>query len=248
MLASILGVHGFKDKLFAALVAFLSSGLTLNTGFGLGWPRKPSLDRIAGITAFKAVLLEGLDVVFSVIAVGAGRGLLWPASLGAPAVCALVPVVGAFVHRPLSRVPENTLKFGVGVLLSAFTPQRRTAHTRLSETFRLPLSAWRALVGQLRRARRSLPFAPRREFDARFAQHVQRLVDLGARLSAFNRQTHAGTRGEGALGQAAGVPFCANGAAEIGHSADWHGMAHVSIAKGHSGSVARDWSRTGISD
>jgi len=66
------------------------------------------------------VLLEGLEVVFIVIAVGAGRGLLIPASLGALAACVLVLAVGAIVHRPLSRVPENTLKFGVGVMLSAF--------------------------------------------------------------------------------------------------------------------------------
>ncbi len=82
--------------------------------------KKTSLEWIAGITAFKAVLLEGLEVVFIVIAVGAGRGLLWPASLGALAACTLVLLVGAIVHRPLSRVPENTLKFGVGVMLSAF--------------------------------------------------------------------------------------------------------------------------------
>jgi len=79
-----------------------------------------SLDWIAGIAAFKAVLLEGLEVVFIVIAVGAGRGLLWPASLGALAACVIVLAVGAVAHRPLSRVPENTLKFGVGVMLSAF--------------------------------------------------------------------------------------------------------------------------------
>ncbi len=75
---------------------------------------------IAGIAAFKAVLLEGLEVVFIVIAVGAGRGLLFPASLGALAAVALVLAMGAAVHRPLSRVPENALKFVVGVMLSAF--------------------------------------------------------------------------------------------------------------------------------
>jgi uncharacterized membrane protein len=79
-----------------------------------------NLHWLAGITALKAVLLEGLEVVFIVIAVGAGRGLLMPASLGALAACALVLAIGAVVHRPLSRVPENTLKFGVGVMLSAF--------------------------------------------------------------------------------------------------------------------------------
>lgn len=82
--------------------------------------RKTSLGWIAGVTAFKAVLLEGLEVVFIVIAVGASRGLLWPASLGALAACLAVLAAGAIVHRPLSRVPENTLKFGVGVMLSAF--------------------------------------------------------------------------------------------------------------------------------
>ncbi|MBZ0127827.1 MAG: hypothetical protein K8F59_01800 [Rhodobacteraceae bacterium] len=79
-----------------------------------------SMTWIAGITAFKAVLLEGLEVVFIVVAIGAGRGLLWPASLGALAACLLVLAIGALVHRPLARVPENALKFGVGVMLSAF--------------------------------------------------------------------------------------------------------------------------------
>jgi uncharacterized membrane protein len=78
------------------------------------------LDWLAGLTSFKAVLLEGLEVVFIVIAVGAGRGLTVPASVGALAACLLVAAVGVVVHRPLARVPENTLKFAVGVMLSAF--------------------------------------------------------------------------------------------------------------------------------
>ncbi|MCB1474926.1 MAG: TMEM165/GDT1 family protein [Rhodobiaceae bacterium] len=82
--------------------------------------QKTSQDWIAGIAAYKAVLLEGLEVVFIVIAVGAGRGLIWPASLGALAACVAVLAIGAIIHRPLSTVPENTLKFAVGVMLSAF--------------------------------------------------------------------------------------------------------------------------------
>ena len=66
------------------------------------------------------MLLEGLEVAFIVIAVGAGRGLLLEASIGALVACLLVLAVGLFVHRPLSKIPENTLKFGVGVMLSAF--------------------------------------------------------------------------------------------------------------------------------
>lgn len=82
--------------------------------------RPESLDWIAGLTAFKAVLLEGLEVVFIVIAVGAGRGLIWPAAMGALAASIVVLAIGVAVAKPLSRVPENALKFGVGVMLSAF--------------------------------------------------------------------------------------------------------------------------------
>jgi Ca2+/H+ antiporter, TMEM165/GDT1 family len=78
------------------------------------------LDWLAGLASFKAVLLEGLEVVFIVIAVGAGGGLLLPASAGALAACLLIAGIGFAVHRPLARVPENTLKFAVGVMLSAF--------------------------------------------------------------------------------------------------------------------------------
>ena len=108
--AGVIPLHD-EDAIFAAESAHLSEEARR---------KKASLDWIAGITAFKAVLLEGLEVVFIVIAVGAGRRLLWSASLGALAACAVVLVVGAFVHKPLSRVPENALKFGVGVMLSAF--------------------------------------------------------------------------------------------------------------------------------
>lgn len=78
-------------------------------------------DPIAFAASFKITMLEGVEVVFIVIAVGAGRaGLLIPAALGALAALVLVIVVGVLVHRPLARVPENTLKLAVGVLLSAF--------------------------------------------------------------------------------------------------------------------------------
>ena len=108
--AGVIPLHD-EEAIFAAEAAELSEearGRQRN----LGWA--------AGITALKAVLLEGLEVVFIVIAVGAGRGLLVPAGLGALAACVVVLAAGAIIHRPLSRVPENTLKFGVGVMLSAF--------------------------------------------------------------------------------------------------------------------------------
>src|SRR5260370_23445648 len=78
------------------------------------------LDWIGGVTTFKAVLLEGIEVVFMVIALGSGRGMLVPASVGAVAACLLVAAVGLFRHRPLARAPGNTLKFAVGIMMSAF--------------------------------------------------------------------------------------------------------------------------------
>jgi len=79
------------------------------------------VDPLATVTAFKAVLLEGVEVAFLVLAISAGNpALVWPAALGALAAAALVAVVAVAVHKPLSRVPENTLKFAVGVVISGF--------------------------------------------------------------------------------------------------------------------------------
>lgn len=84
-------------------------------GVARGW------DRVAFAAAFQITMLEGIEVVFIVVAIGAGgAGLLLPASLGALGALLLVTLLGLVVHRPLSRVPENGLKFIVGVLLAAF--------------------------------------------------------------------------------------------------------------------------------
>lgn len=72
------------------------------------------------LVSFKAVVLEGLEVVFIVIAVGATAGALLPASLGAALAGVLVIGLGFGASAPLSRVPENALKFFVGVMLSSF--------------------------------------------------------------------------------------------------------------------------------
>ena len=77
-------------------------------------------DLAAFMTAFKAVLLEGLEVVFIVIAVGATGDLLLPATFGAVAAFLVVLALGLALHRPLARVPENTLKFAVGAMILSF--------------------------------------------------------------------------------------------------------------------------------
>jgi len=78
------------------------------------------IDRTGVFIAFNAVVLEGLEVVFIVVAVGASSGALVPAALGALVAGALVGGAGLLLRRPLARVPENGLKFVVGVMLSAF--------------------------------------------------------------------------------------------------------------------------------
>jgi len=101
-----------EDAAFAKNMAAMQSGVVGRMG---------ALDRVAVAAAFNITMLEGTEVVFIVIAVGAGgAGLLLPASVGAAAAMILVTALGVVLHRPLARVPENTLKFVVGVLLSGF--------------------------------------------------------------------------------------------------------------------------------
>lgn len=81
----------------------------------------PGLDKAAIATAFNITMLEGVEVVFIVLAIGTGAPALLPAAMaGAAAALALVMILGAALHRPLAKIPENELKFGTGVLLVAF--------------------------------------------------------------------------------------------------------------------------------
>ena len=85
-----------------------------------GQVRRAGMDWYSFTVAFKGVFLEGLEVAFIVIAFGGTQGGMALASLGAAAALVLVVVAGLLLHRPLSRVPENTLKFSVGVMLATF--------------------------------------------------------------------------------------------------------------------------------
>jgi uncharacterized membrane protein len=87
---------------------------------GASHVRKAGLDWYGFTVAFKGVLLEGLEVVFIVIAFGSAQGELGLAILGAVAAFVLVVAAGLLARKPLSRVPENTIKFAVGLLLTSF--------------------------------------------------------------------------------------------------------------------------------
>src|SRR5437667_280387 len=76
---------------------------------------------LSTVTAsFLASFVEVLEAFTIVIAVGAAHGQTLYASLGALAAFVLVMLIGLAVHRPLARVPENALKFVVGLMLTSF--------------------------------------------------------------------------------------------------------------------------------
>lgn len=78
------------------------------------------LDRFAVFIAFKSTFLEGVEVVFIVLTFGINAHNVPLATLGAVAAAVVVVLVCLIVRRPLAMVPENTLKYGVGLLLSTF--------------------------------------------------------------------------------------------------------------------------------
>jgi uncharacterized membrane protein len=114
---AILRASGHKDKhdedaIYAATVAELAPGQDQ--------PRASGRDGLAFAVAFKGVFLEGTEVVLIVVSLGATQHRLGLAALGAGAAALLVLVVGIFVARQLSEVPENTIKSVVGVMLTSF--------------------------------------------------------------------------------------------------------------------------------
>lgn len=78
------------------------------------------LDGVSFAVSFKGVLLEGLEVAFIVITFGSSAGHIEASAVGAVVAVLAVVAVGLVVHRPLSRVPENGLKYAVGIMLITF--------------------------------------------------------------------------------------------------------------------------------
>jgi uncharacterized membrane protein len=81
---------------------------------------RAGLDWYAFTISFKGVLLEGLEVAFIVLTFGSAQGSIPLAALGAGVAVVLVVVAGVLVREPLARVPENTIAFAVGVMLTTF--------------------------------------------------------------------------------------------------------------------------------
>ena len=79
-----------------------------------------SLDHYSFVISFKGVLLEGLEVVFIVLTFGATQQRVGLAAAAAALAVVVVTAAGLLIRSPLQRVPENQMKFVVGVMLTSF--------------------------------------------------------------------------------------------------------------------------------
>jgi uncharacterized membrane protein len=113
--AGVLPVRDEEEVLSRQRVAARSAAREVRLG----------LDWFAFVVAFKGVFLEGIEVVFIVITFGLAAARRDPNGLLVAAVSAVVAgvvvlIAAVLLRRPLSSVPENTLKYSVGLLLTAF--------------------------------------------------------------------------------------------------------------------------------
>jgi uncharacterized membrane protein len=99
-----------EDAIYGKQVAAARAEAMPATGF----------DMFSFIVSFKGVFLEGMEVVFIVITFGLNAHDIPIAVVGAGAAIVIVPALAVAVRRPLSMIPENLLKYGVGLMLASF--------------------------------------------------------------------------------------------------------------------------------
>jgi uncharacterized membrane protein len=108
--SGVLPLHDEEEAYRKEVAAARSAGAIVHDG----------IDWYAFTLSFKGVFLEGLEVAFIVVTFGASQGQFGSAVTGAAAAVVAVAALGVLVNRPLSQVPENTMKFAVGAMLSTF--------------------------------------------------------------------------------------------------------------------------------
>jgi uncharacterized membrane protein len=114
---AVLRASGYKELhdetgIYARQVAAARAAGTSRRGWVNDW--------YAFTLSFKGVLLEGLEVVFIALTFGASQHSIGWAAVGAVAAVVVVAAVGFAVRAPLAKVPENSMKFSVGVMLTSF--------------------------------------------------------------------------------------------------------------------------------
>lgn len=114
---AILRSSGFKEmhdeeKIFARELAEAKKAKSKSTNFVGDW--------YAFTISYKAVVIEGIEVAFLVVTFGALQNKIFVASLAAGLAVLIVIASGFFLHKPLTKVPENSMKFVVGIILTTF--------------------------------------------------------------------------------------------------------------------------------
>ncbi len=114
---AIFRASGFKElhdeeKIFQRELNQAKAAKSKSTNFVGDW--------YAFTISYKAVLIEGVEVAFLVVTFGAVQGKILVASLAAAVAVVIVIASGFFLHKPLTKVPENTMKFVVGLILTTF--------------------------------------------------------------------------------------------------------------------------------
>ena len=113
---AILRASGFKAKHDEAAI-YQKTLAELSRTKGLLRGKRNS---VAFVISLKGVFLEGMEVIMIVISFGLPNHQLGIASLGAAIAVIVVGAIGLIVAKPLAKVPENTMKLGVGILLTVF--------------------------------------------------------------------------------------------------------------------------------
>ena len=101
-----------EDKIFQTELAEAQAADTRRVGVVPDW--------YSFTLSFKGVVLEGLEVVFIALTFGSNQKNIPLAAIAAVAAVVVVSAAGVAVRAPLARVPENTMKFIVGVMLTSF--------------------------------------------------------------------------------------------------------------------------------
>lgn len=108
--AGLKALHDEAESYQKELVKQQRAGQAATTG----------IDKIAFVTTFSGTFLEGLEAIFIVITVGLSANALQSTILGGAIATVVVVVAGIILRKPMSLIPENTMKFVVGIMLTSF--------------------------------------------------------------------------------------------------------------------------------
>jgi len=115
----VFGLQWFRKGVMRVAAHGLAGFRLAPTDEPLEWTG-PGLDWTAFVLAFKAVVLEGLEVAFIVVSFGANTNQLGVAVIGGVAAVVVIGAIGLILQRVVTRIPRSLLQLVVGILLTTF--------------------------------------------------------------------------------------------------------------------------------